>query len=306
VTEALSPGLTRTWQIHDNDIVYEASTAYQRVLIARTDHGLTLFCGDGDAMERQSAEGPSAEKPYQLTYHEALMVPALAVASSLDRVLIVGSSEGVASQIALQAGAARVDHVDIDLECVQACAEHLPYGYTPAEVEAALAGDGRVRLYAEDGHRFVQARLTEGARYDVIVIDLPDEAPDSDAQHNRLYAPDFLSRCKDLLTPGGVVSTQAGCPTLWRQDTLRQALTRFNKLFPSVLCYSSVEHEWSFLTGTTDATEDPLSTLLQRRLPALPYRPQTMDAVSAASAVILPFHLRSAVMPRHHSESWEQ
>ncbi|MBB5782314.1 hypothetical protein [Nonomuraea jabiensis] len=42
-------------------------------------------------------------------------------------------------------------------------------------------------MHAEDGHQFVLARLADGTRYDVIVVDLPDEAPDSDAQHNRLY-----------------------------------------------------------------------------------------------------------------------
>lgn len=286
-TETLSPGLTRTWTI--TDVAYEATTPYQQMLIGDTPHGRTLFCGDADAMERQSSELT------QLIYHEALMVPPLAVAEHLDRVLIIGSSEGVATQIALQAGAAHVDHVDIDLQCVRECARYLPYGYTPTDVEAALAGDGQVRLHAMDGHQFVLARLADGTRYDVIVVDLPDETPDSDAQHNRLYARDFMNRCKDLLTAGGVVSTQAGCPTLWRQDTLRRALTRFHELFPSVLCFSSWEHEWSFLTGTTHSQDYPLSTLLQRRLPALPYRPTTMDPVSAASATILPYHLRSAV-----------
>ncbi|PZG18041.1 spermidine synthase [Nonomuraea aridisoli] len=297
VTETLSPGLTRTWTIHD--IVYETTTAYQHVLIADTQHGRTLFCGDAGALERQSSVLS------QLVYHESLMVPPLALAPALDRVLIIGSSEGVASQIALDAGAARVDHVDVDLECVRACAEHLPYGYIPGDVDAALAGQaagGRLRLYAEDGHAFVQDRLDEGTRYDAIIIDLPDEASESDAQHNRLYELSFLTRCTELLSAGGVISTQAGCPTLWRQDSLRQALARFTTAFPSMLCYSSWEHEWAFLTGSAQAADSPLSTLLQRRLPALPYRPQTMDAVSAASATILPYHLRSAVAPSDGQE----
>ncbi|MEU6721198.1 spermidine synthase [Nonomuraea sp. NPDC046802] len=295
VTETLSPGLTRTWTI--SNVVFEAKTPYQHILIGQTAHGRTLFCGDTETgLERQSAELT------QLTYHEALMVPPLALAPALNRVMILGSSEGPASQLALEAGAAHVDHVDIDLECVRACAEHLPYGYTPADVEAALAGDGRLRLYAEDGHRFVQERLADlkhgrGAPYDVIVIDLPDETPRSGAQHNRLYGAEFLERCRDLLAPGGVVTVQAGCPALWRQDTLRQALRRFNEVFNNVLYYGSWEHEWAFLTGTTLSEQDPLSTLLQRRMPALPNRLKTMDTHSAASAVVLPFHLQSAVMP---------
>ncbi|MEV4116952.1 spermidine synthase [Nonomuraea sp. NPDC049695] len=282
VTEVLASGLTRRWEI---DPLFAARTTYQQMLIGRTAQGVTLFCGDDDSnMERQSAELS------QLTYHEALIVPPLALASQLFRVLIIGSSEGVATQIALQAGAAHVDHVDIDLECVEACAEHLPYGYSPADVQAALAKTGRAHLHAQDGHRFVQERLVDGTRYDVIVIDLPDESPGSDAQHNRLYAVDFLMSCKDLLAPGGVVSTQAGCPTLWRQKTLRTSLDRFKTLFPSVLCFSSWEHEWAFVTSSPDASRS-LPAELQQRLPHLAYQPRTMDAASVASAVVLPYHV---------------
>ncbi|MEV4079832.1 spermidine synthase [Nonomuraea fuscirosea] len=307
ITEPLAPGLTRTWTV--SEVLFEAQTPYQHMLIGRTEHGITLFSGNIDAadvMERQSAEkGPS-----QLVYHEALMVPALALAGpgrapARDRVLIVGSSEGVAAQMARNAGAAHIDHVDIDRECVQACARYLPYGYTPAEVDAALAGEGRVRLHIEDGLQFVEARLKENrtlsaedrTSYDVIVIDVQDEHPTGGAQHNRLYAPYFLQRCKDLLTPDGVLSTQAGSFILWQQDTLRQTLKRYSELFPSILCYSSWEHGWSFVTGKKSASANPLPTELQRRLAKLPFQPVTLDALSAASATILPFHARSAVSP---------
>ena len=84
----------------------------------------------------------------------------------------------------------------LDREAVELCARFLPYGYSPAE----LAG-----VHYVDGWEFV-ARCTE--RYDVVVVDLPDEHPGG-AQHNRLYQAEFLLRCKALLTPGGVV---ARCP----------------------------------------------------------------------------------------------
>jgi spermidine synthase len=298
ITEPLAPGLTRDWTI--TDVIFEANTRYQHMLIGRTSHGITLFSGDIDTphvMERQSSELS------QLVYHESLMVPPLAVAESLDRVLIIGSSEGVATQIALQAGAAHVDHVDIDHECVERCATYLPYGYTEQEVKAAFAGDGPVRLHIADGLEFVEARVEENRTrpmenrtlYDVIVIDVQDENPARGAQHNRLYAPYFLRRCKELLTPSGVLSTQAGSPTLWQQDTLHLTLQRYSEVFTDTLCYTSVEHAWSFVSGSSRPTEDPLSILLQRRLAALPYRPEKMDALSAVSATILPFHARPAL-----------
>ena len=94
--------------------------------------------------------------------------------------LVVGSSEGVVSQLALAAGATRVDHVDIDTECVRRCAELLPYGYTPAELAAAEAGDGPVRMHYADGWQFLADAAARGDRWDVVIVDLPDEPVEVD------------------------------------------------------------------------------------------------------------------------------
>ena len=74
------------------------------MLIGRTGQGASLFCDD----DRQSTEFS------QLVYHEAMVVPGFLLAGKLDQVLIIGSSEGVVSELAVAAGATRVDHVDID------------------------------------------------------------------------------------------------------------------------------------------------------------------------------------------------
>src|SRR5690606_27097784 len=103
--EVIGAGLTRHWRV--DAVRFEARTPYQHVLIADTAHGVTLFCDD----ERQSAEAT------QLVYHEALYLPAALLAARRDRVLVIGSSEGVVSQLAVAAGARVVDHVDIDPDC---------------------------------------------------------------------------------------------------------------------------------------------------------------------------------------------
>jgi len=279
ITEPLAPGLTRQWTLRE--VIYSGHTAYQRLTIAHTSQGITLFSDD----DRQSSELS------QLVYHEALMVPGLLLAAARDRVLIIGSSEGVASQIAIAAGAALVDHVDIDRECVELCAEHLPYGYNPQELRVAVDGVGPVRVHYSDGFAFIAERAVAAERYDVIVIDLPDEVLGGSAQHNRLYGIDFLARCRELLTPGGVVITQAGCPTLWRQETLATALDRYRTVFPSTAFYGSWEHEWGFLVGCAEEIDDA-TTVMVRRLAHLPYTPQSIDAQSLISGSVLPYHLR--------------
>jgi spermidine synthase len=277
VVEVLGAGLTRHWRV--DAVKYEVRTPFQHVLIAETAHGTTLFCDD----ERQSAERT------QLVYHEALFLPAALLAARRERVLVIGSSEGVVSQLAVAAGARVVDHVDIDPDCVRACAEHLPYGYSPGELAAAERHAGPIRVHYGDGLAFVAEAAD---RYDVVVVDLPDERPDEPgAQLNRLYSAAFLSRCAELLTEGGVVVSQAGSPALWRNATLRAALERFREVFGQVVPYVSDEHEWAFLSGRRAGGQDPAGEMA-RRLAGLGLPPATLDAESLRARSVLPFDLR--------------
>jgi spermidine synthase len=273
--------MNRTWEV--SDVLFETGTGFQDLLIGRTDQGISLFCDN----ERQSTEAS------QLVYHEALMVPGLLLADRIRRVLIIGSSEGVASQIAEQAGAELVDHADIDQIAVESCARYLPYGYSPGELGSAERGEGAVRMHYQDGFDFMADAAARGEAYDLVVIDLPDENTDPDAQHNRLYAKDFLLRCGEVLAPGGVLAAQAGCPTLWRNETLGLAYRRFTESFPTVLYYGSDEHEWAFLFARKDSVPDPVSHV-RDRLPACAYRPSSVDDQALVANTVPPHAVRAA------------
>jgi spermidine synthase len=281
VDEPLADGMRRRWRI--DEVLWRGRTAWQDMIVARTAQGISLFC-DG---ERQSTAAT------QLTYHEALAVPPLLLADSVERVLVVGSSEGVVSQLAMAAGAAQVDHVDIDAECVRRCAELLPYGYSPAELATAESGSGPVRVHYADGWQFLADAAERGDRYDVVVVDLPDEPVEVDdpAQHARLYGTPFLQRCASVLAPGGAVCSQAGCPTMWRNDTLARMVGRFDEVFPTVLPYCSDEHEWAYLTGRLDPVDDPVGLATSRlsRFPSL----ASVDGPALLRGSILPFALRA-------------
>jgi diaminopimelate decarboxylase/spermidine synthase len=273
VVEPLAPGLTRNWRLAE--VICDVRTEYQDLLIAVTEQGVALFSD----CERQSAELS------QLVYHEALLVPALLLAERVERVLVIGSGEGVVSQLAVSAGAQHVDHVDIDREAVRLCAKHLPYGYSMDELARAEQGIGPVTVHYHDGWSFVDRTTVP---YDIVVIDLPDERTEP-AQHNRLYGADFLSKCRDI---GRVVVGQAGCPTLWRNETLRRSWHRFHESFDTVVYFGSDEHEWAFLSGVSAAAGDPVAAM-SARLSTLAYQPQTVDAASLASCTIPPKTLRA-------------
>ncbi|GAA4779129.1 hypothetical protein GCM10023200_10250 [Actinomycetospora chlora] len=281
VDEPLAPGMRRRWRL--DEVLWRGRTAWQDMVVARTAQGVSLFC-DG---ERQSTEAT------QLVYHEALAVPPMLLADELRSVLVVGSSEGVVPQLAVAAGATRVDHVDIDTECVRRCAELLPYGYTSEELAAAEGGEGPVRVHYADGWQFLVDAAARGDRWDVVVVDLPDEPVEvtDPAQHARLYGEEFLRRAASVLTPGGVVCSQAGCPTLWRNDTLGRMTRRFGDVFATVLPYCSDEHEWAYLSGRVDRVEDPVALAVSRldRFPTL----TSIDADALRRGAVLPFALRA-------------
>jgi diaminopimelate decarboxylase/spermidine synthase len=283
IVESLAPGLTRTWRL--SEVICDARTQFQHLVIGRTEQGVALF-SDG---ERQSTELS------QLVYHEALLIPALLLAGKVERVLVIGSGEGVVSQLAVAAGATHVDHVDIDRDAVRMCAEHLPYGYTVDELRSAESGLGPITVHYRDGWSFAAEC---SARYDVVVVDLPDERSEP-VQQNRLYDVDFLRMCRDL---GRVVVFQAGCPTLWRNESLRWSWRRFHETFDEVVYFGSDEHEWSFLSGLTETLQgpaDPVATM-SARLPALRYRPQTIDADSLRACTIPPRTLRESLPPQRY------
>jgi spermidine synthase len=277
IREPLATGLTREWDV--TQYVVDTRTPFQHLVIGHTAQGVSLFCDD----DRQSTEFS------QLTYHEALMVPALLLADRIDRVLVIGSSEGVVCQMAAASGSTMVDHIDIDEQAVRLCAEHLPYGYTPADVAAAERGDGPIFLRFIDGYEYI---CNTPERYDIVVVDLPDER-DGVAQHNRLYETDFLTSCKALLRPGGVFVSQAGCPTMWRNTTLKRMWNRFHAVFETVAYYGSDEHEWAYLFGRADAVADPTS-LMRDRLARLRYQPETIDSLALQGNSVPPLSVRMA------------
>ncbi len=273
IAEPLAAGLSRNWQL--SEVLCDVHTDFQHVVIGRTEQGVALF-SDG---ERQSAELS------QLVYHEALLVPALLLASRIQRVLVIGSGEGVVSQLAVAAGAAHVDHVVIDRQAVRLCAEHLPFGYSTAELLRAEDGVGPITVHYGHGCRFVE-KTTEF--YDVVVIDGPDERTDA-VQHNRLYGADFLAQCARI---GEVVVARAGCPTLWRNAGLQRSWRRFGETFSQVVYFGSDEDEWAFLSGRDEPLPFPVETM-RNRLLELAYRPQTVDAESITAAAVPPRTLRA-------------
>ncbi|WP_033402016.1 spermidine synthase [Actinopolyspora mortivallis] len=283
--EPIREDVADLWRLHE--VHCTADTEFQRMLIARTRLGVTLFCDDN----------PQSAECGQLAFHEAELIPAALLAERVRRVLVIGCSEGPVPQIAAELGAERVDHVDIDPECVRLCADHLPFGYTPEDVKRAEHWEGPVRLHYADGADFVAEALRRGDSYDVIVLDLPEEDQDSTEGHNAMYGQEFFETYRRLLTPGGVLSTHVSrphlsFPTAETVESLRRPWQQLGRTFDTRVFFRSTEQPWAaIMIGSPTRRADPVRRM-RERLAEIDYTPHTIDAEELRGATYLPLALR--------------
>ena len=260
-------GMKRVWEIEK--VLYHECSDYQNILIAETSQGVTLFCD----YERQSSEAT------QMIYHQALVYPAVALLAEVKHgvALVLGSSEGVAPAMLAELGFG-VDHVDIDEQCVRACAIHLPYGYSKS---GALKNSGLcvaipdgVNFYGQDGSDFL---TTSQETYNLIVIDLPEITEENGLLGTSFWSSATFEAIKKRLTPNGVAITQAGCPTVWRNGSLLNTASFFAKHFERVFQWTVPEHEWAWILGTNNYSSPPCSRgfiaqEMQKAWASMPYQ----------------------------------
>ena len=279
--EPIANGLERRWRL--NRLICEKRTKYQHFIIAETEQGISLFCNS----ERQSTELS------QLLYHEGQIIPAALSAGKIENVLVIGSSEGVVCEIAVELGAKLVVHVDIDQECVEACAKHLPYGYSETQLKEAVSGKGRVRIKYADGIEFVQQHAElGGAKFDIVILDLPDENVNYNAQQNRAYAENFLESVKLIRADNGSVICQAGCTTLWRNEALRNLWLRMGRVFSNRIFFELNEQDWCWIVGCNSGRQIT-SAEMAEKLRLLSYSPVHIDEQTIMAGTIPPLSLRN-------------
>ncbi len=270
-----------------DEVLCECRTEWQQVLVARTRLGVTLFC-DGN---------PQSAELGQLHFHEAELLPAATLAERFRRVLVIGCGEGVVPRLAERAGAERVDHVDLDAECVRLCAEHLPYGYDLDELRRAERGAGAIQLHYDDGLAFLERAWRAGTRYDVVVLDLPEEP--AEGEDGRYLRDSVLGLCRAALEPGGVVSTHVSrphlsVPTANSASSLARPWREFGNAFGTRVYFRSDEQPWAaIMLGRPDVVDRPVE-VMRRSIADLPYRPRTMDDRTLLRAHRLPLALRDS------------
>lgn len=221
LNESVGIGVSRVWEVED--VLVNKHTKHQHVQIVQLPqaHGVALFC-DG---QRQSCQSS------QEHYHKMMVEPCidwLPVKKGLEKqlaALVLGSSEGVIPMMLLKY-CKIIDHVDIDRQCVELCAEHLPYGYPKNfQTDPLLA---EIKRHYMDAWEFVQNAEDELYNYDLVICDLPD----ADCYSlERFYRAPFYKKVEHILNKPGVFCTQSGPSLNWQQIEHKTIAGELNKVF---------------------------------------------------------------------------
>ncbi len=209
--------------LYSDRIVYSEQTSYQKIIMTRYKNDLRLFL-DGSLQFSLLDE---------YRYHEALVHPAMSLATSPRRVLILGGGDGLAvRQVLKHETVQAITLVDIDPAVTRLGQDH----HLLREANDNALSAPRVTIINADAFNHV-AETNE--YYDVILSDLPD--PRNEALC-KLYSGVFYQLLQRRLAPGGVIAVQATSPFFARHaywsivETIRQtglAVTPFHVQVPS-------------------------------------------------------------------------
>ncbi|GAA4677095.1 polyamine aminopropyltransferase [Phytohabitans rumicis] len=190
--------VTARQQLYRDPVVHAERSRYQEIVLTRS---LPLVSGGVTDLRLFLNGDLQFSSVDEYRYHEALVHPALA--GSRANVLVLGAGDGLAVREALRyPDVATVTVVELD-PAVVALARSLP------DLRALNRGsfdDPRVRLVHTDAFGWLR---TAAARYDAVIVDLPD--PDETATA-KLYSVEFYALLHNVLAPGGRMVVQAGSP----------------------------------------------------------------------------------------------
>ncbi len=217
-------------------------------------------------------------------YHEMLVQPAMALAKSRERVLIVGGGDGGAAREVLRHSDVReCQLVEIDRMVIDVSKAHLPTIGTAWD-------DPRLAVHFEDGTAFV--RRPDVGSFGVIIVDGTDPIGAGAA----LFEERFLGDCRKRLVPGGVLAIQTESPILM-PEVFRAIQGALRGVFPSVSpCFGPVPiyaaGVWSYtVAGEEDL--DPLSADRDRMAELEPGFHYYSNAIHRAAFTVPPFVARA-------------
>jgi spermidine synthase len=274
-----------------DEIVYTKDTPYQRIVITRGRAGFQLFLNGN--LQFSSTD--------EYRYHEALVHPAMLLANSPRRVVVLGGGDGLALREVLKyPSVQRVTLVDLDPDMTR-LSSRFPL---LANLNQRAFDDPRVQVVNEDA--FIWIEETTEQPYDAAIVDFPD--PNSFSL-GKLYTTRFYRMLRAKLTPEAAVSVQSTSPMFARSSYWCIIRTLEASGFVVRPYYTAVPSFglWGFALARTSAFEVP-----RHPPPGLRFLDdQTLGAMFTLSADIGPVpveinRLDNQALVRYYEGEWRR
>lgn len=239
---ATSMNIVRLFEqrLYVDPIIYDTQSPYQRVILTSTGSDVRMYI-DGNLQFSTLDEH---------RYHEMLVHPAMSMARSHERILVLGGGDGlVARQLLKYDSVQEIIIVDLDLAITQLARENSLL----RRINDNALNDPRVSIINDDAFRYVQESETV---FPVVIIDLPD--PNNESL-SKLYSREFYTLLMKRLSPDGVMITQATSPYFARRSywTIAHTIESAGFHILPLRAYIPTFGEWGFVIGTPKRPPQP-------------------------------------------------
>jgi len=283
--------LLERWEsaLYEDRIVHSEQSPYQKIVLTRRGKHLRLFLDDH--LQFASVD--------EHRYHESLVHPAMILAGTRERVLIIGGGDGLTAREVLKyPEVVEIDLVDLDRAVTDLARRNIHL----TRLNKNALNYPKVRIFNEDGFIFLQR---DHAPYGAILIDLPD--PRQEAL-TKLYSVEGYRLCRRLLAPRGVLVTQATSPYFARRTywsigkSLEEAGFQVNSYHVQVPSLG----EWGFHLGSLE----PLDlrrvefSVPRRFLDGDLFRTMLVFDADMARLEVEPNRLDQPILARYYRQDW--
>ena len=273
----VNPDITILHRI--KEVIYSGQTKFQSIAIIDNDSFGKCLVLDGKIQSSEVDE---------FIYHETLVHPAMVTHPNPEKVFIAGGGEGATLREVLAHNTVKkAVMVDIDEEVVNICRHFLPSWHQNS------FDDQRAELHFADARAYLEKN---DAKFDVIIIDLPDPLEKGPAR--LLYTREFYELVKQRLQPDGIISVQAESANWTQIANFVDIVNTLANVFPIVRPYQahvpSFNSLWGFATAsqkldpqklTPEEIDLKISTRISRQL-------KSYDGLTHQAMFTIPKHLR--------------
>lgn len=192
----------------------------------------------------------------EFIYHDMIVHVPMATNLNVRDVLVIGAGDGgTVRELTRYNSIEKIDMVEIDKMVVDVSREYL-------RQTSCKLDDPRVKIYYEDGLKFVRTKQEE---YDLIIVDSTDPFGPGEG----LFTKEFYGNCHKALKEDGILVNQHESPyynTYAR--AMRRAHKRIKELFPICRVYQAhiptyPSGHWLF--GFASKKYDPLADLNEEK-----------------------------------------